>query len=155
MEIKLSIIDSAGKEIPAEVWIGLPFQKACACTWVVIRAKGVQPFKISKNNLIEKCRTLDYYDCAHIASYANGRLGSSIEWQIVHEAKMRHGLDILLAAIDGDVIGCKPTYTDDDTVVRSYTGKGYMESFSRSQMIGRCEIYARKFANHMAEQVAI
>lgn len=146
MKIDIFIIDPDNKrEVPADAWIAQTRAKAIKGNWIVLRADNFPPFMVHKNNMYEKCVTADYYDCAKTASFTNSRLGTEFEWRVVHEAKMHNGLDRIIATIEGDVIGCKPTYTEDGTVVRSYTRDGYMETFDRSQFLGRAEIFARIF----------
>ena len=146
MEIKIFVIDpDNNSEIPADVWISQARTKAIKGNWLVIRGKDFPAFMVHKNNMYEKCATADFFDCSKTASHSNSRLGTEFEWRIVHDAKMHNGLDKILATIEGDVIGCKPTFTEEGTVVRSYIRNGYMETFDRSNLIGRMEIFARIF----------
>lgn len=146
MKINIYIIDPTdGREIPADAWISQSRNKAIRGAWLVIRADGFPAFIISKNDLYPKCQTSDFFDSAKTASHIGCRLGNENEWQIVHEAKMHNNLDRIIATIEGDVVGCKYTYTENGNVVRSYTRDGYMETFDRSKLIGRTEIFARGF----------
>ena len=146
MKIDIYILNpDDDREVRSDNWIMQPRNQAIKGNWLVIRAEGFKPFMVYKNNIFEKCVTADFFDCIKSASHSNCRLGTEFEWRIVHEAKMRNGLDSILSAIEGDVIGSKPTYTEDGTVVRSYISDGYMETFDRSKLIGRTEIFARNF----------
>lgn len=146
MRIEIYIIDpDTGHEIPADAWLSKRKASAIKCNWLVIRADGYPAFQINKNNLLDNCAAVDYIDSCKSASHSSSRLGTEIEWRIVHEAKIHNGLDRIIAAIDGDVVGCKPTFTENGTVVRSYCADGYMETFDRGKLIGRAEIYARSF----------
>lgn len=145
--LKIYIIDPlTGEEIEPEKWLNRAKSQATAAQYIVFRGIArIRPFKISKDNLYEKCASTDFATSKLSASRSGSRLGTATEWAIVHDAKIHHGLDSILTAIGGEVIGCKPTYTEDGTVVRSYTRDGYMETFDRPQIIGRTEIFARVF----------
>lgn len=145
--LRIYIIDPiTGAEVEPEKWLNRAKSQVTAAQYIVFRGIArIRPFKISKDNLYEKCITTDFVTSKLSANRSGSRLGTVAEWAIVHEAKMRLGLDKILMAINGEVIGCKPTYTEDGTVVRSYTRDGYMETFDRPQIIGRTEIFARVF----------
>lgn len=146
MKIDIYIIDpDTALVFPADAWLSRERASIIKCSWLIIHADGFPPFQIHKNNLYDRCATADYIDCCRSASHSSSRLGTEIEWRIVHEAKIHNGLDRILSAIDGDVVGCKPTFTENGTVVRSYCTDGYMETFDRSKLIGRVEIFARAF----------
>ena len=144
MTPKIYIIDQdTNEEIPADVFIKRDRTECVKARWLVVRCKGIKPFKISKNNLYEKCQTADFTDRTISANRSQSRLGTETEWRILHDAKDKCGLDTIISALEGDVIGCKFCYTQDGAIVRHYSGQ-YTEVFERSQIQGRAaEIFGR------------
>lgn len=146
MRIDIYIINpDNGREMDANIWILQSRSEAVKGMWLVIRADGLPPFMIHKNNLYDRCATADFFDCVKTSSHSGCRLGKEAEWWAVHEAKMHSGLDRILTAIEGDVIDSKLSYTEEGSVVRSFSRDGYMETFERAKLTGRTEIFARNF----------
>lgn len=146
MDIEIFVINPAdNREVRASDWISMGRERVIKGNWLVIRAEGMIPFKISKNNLYEKCVTASFDECKRTATFSRSRLGKESEWIITHEAKMYFGLDKIIAAMEGEVIGCKPTYTEDGTVVQSYSSNGNVNITDPSALPDNTEIYARIF----------
>jgi hypothetical protein len=148
--LRIYIIDPlTSEEIEPEKWLNRAMSQVAAAQYIVFRGIArIRPFKISKDNLYEKCASTDFVTSKLSAGRSGSRLGTVAEWAIVHDAKIHHGLDRILMAINGDVIGCKPTYTESGDIVRSYTPIGHMERFEQGTFDEKAqEIFARRFAN--------
>lgn len=146
--LRIYIIDPiTGAEVEPEKWFNRANAKMTAAQYIAFRGIArIRPFKISKDNLYKKCLTTDFATSKLSANRSGSRLGTVAEWAIVHEAKMRLGLDKILMAIDGEVIGCRPTFTESGDIVRSYIANGHMERFDRGTFDEKTqEVFARRF----------
>ncbi len=146
MRIELFILDPEKyRPVPVGDWMKRGRAAAITATWIVIKTDVLPPFTISKDDLYDRCKTFDFFESARTATYSGSRLGTEAEWACVHEAKMRYGLDNILAAMDGNVVASKPAWTESGTVVRSFTSEGKMRCGGRGDYPENEEIFARRF----------